>query len=342
MAVTYTKHYSTRATPQREPIPGSAQVPNSAGGYAFAVDDWTRLDRFLVLGTEGGSYYASERKLTIENAEAVRRCIVADGRRTVNRIREISDSGRAPKNDPAIFALAMALKLGDLETRRLARLGVVEVCRTAPHIFKLAATVRGFGGWGRNTRAAFANWYTALSPHRLAYQIIKYPQREGWSHRDLLRMAHPRIPELEHIFRWVTRDGDLAAREVTRKDRNGNTIRIDAYESTGLEFIPLLPTFDLMLRQAKTPGRVADYIRDYGFPREAQAGGFCWAHYQQQRRRDVLRPVRAGAGAGARVSGVRVAPQAFAALVREARRLGIGVATLVARIIEAWAAAARS
>ncbi len=33
-------------TPQWAPIQGS--VPNSAGGHAFPVDDWTRLDRFLV------------------------------------------------------------------------------------------------------------------------------------------------------------------------------------------------------------------------------------------------------------------------------------------------------
>ena len=47
------------ATPQTQAIPGT--VPNSAGGHAFPVDDWTRLDRFLVLGSEGGSYYAAER-----------------------------------------------------------------------------------------------------------------------------------------------------------------------------------------------------------------------------------------------------------------------------------------
>ena len=57
----YTKIFSLRKTPQREPIAGT--VANSAGGYAFPVDDWVKLDRFLVLGTEGGSYYASERVL---------------------------------------------------------------------------------------------------------------------------------------------------------------------------------------------------------------------------------------------------------------------------------------
>ena len=28
-----------KQTPQSQPIPGSAMVPNSAGGYTFAVDD---------------------------------------------------------------------------------------------------------------------------------------------------------------------------------------------------------------------------------------------------------------------------------------------------------------
>ena len=37
------------------PLPGAGQVPNSAGGFAWAVDDWTRLRRFLILGSEGGT-----------------------------------------------------------------------------------------------------------------------------------------------------------------------------------------------------------------------------------------------------------------------------------------------
>ena len=114
------RHLSTKVTAQREPIPGSAQVANSAGGYAYPVTDWVQLDRFLILGTEGGSYYASEHTLTREGAEAVLRCITEDDVRGVARIREVSVSGRAPKNDPAIFALAMAAKLGDEPTRRAA------------------------------------------------------------------------------------------------------------------------------------------------------------------------------------------------------------------------------
>ena len=75
-------------------------VPNSAGGHAYPVDDMTRLRRFLILGSEGDSYYADERKLTLENVDAVKRCITASeesGMNAVTEIAKISKAGRAPK-----------------------------------------------------------------------------------------------------------------------------------------------------------------------------------------------------------------------------------------------------
>ena len=81
----FSKFFSTKATSQTLPIPGSKQVLNSAGGYAWPVDDWTRLDRFLVLGSDGGTYYIAERELTVENAKAVTRCLAGDGPRVVQQ-----------------------------------------------------------------------------------------------------------------------------------------------------------------------------------------------------------------------------------------------------------------
>ena len=46
---------------QDEPLEG--MVPNSAGGYAWEVDDMRRLRRFMCLGSEGGTYYIGEKKL---------------------------------------------------------------------------------------------------------------------------------------------------------------------------------------------------------------------------------------------------------------------------------------
>src|SRR5260221_11879585 len=113
MPITNAKIFNRRATPQSQPIPGSNQVSNSGGAYSWQVDDCTRFDRFLILGAEGGTYYIGERDLVKQNHDAIVRCIKLDGVRAVQRIVEISDSGRAPKNDPAVFALALVAAHGD-------------------------------------------------------------------------------------------------------------------------------------------------------------------------------------------------------------------------------------
>lgn len=198
---------------QREALPG--QVENSAGGFSFAVDDWTRLDRFLILGSEGNSYYATARELTRENAHAVQRCIASDGKRTVARIVEISDAGRAPKNDPALFALALAAKTGDEATRKAAAAALPKVARIGTHLFHFADNVKALGGWGRATKRAFSDWYRGMADDRLVLQAIKYQQRDGWGHRDLLRKSHP-VPVSERqkaIFHWMVNGWDSVGGE---------------------------------------------------------------------------------------------------------------------------------
>src|ERR1022692_834108 len=73
-----------------------------------AVDIWTRLVRVLMLGSECGTYHVQQRALTVENATAVIECLKTDGLRVVRTVVAISTSGRAPKNEPALFALALA------------------------------------------------------------------------------------------------------------------------------------------------------------------------------------------------------------------------------------------
>lgn len=200
---TYAQHYGTRVTPQSQPIPGKIMVPNSAGGFAFAVDDWTRLHRFLVLGSEGGSYYASERDLTIQNAECVRRCLESDALRTVKEIVAVSEAGRAPKNSPAIFSLAMGCAIGNAKSEAMAAIPLV--CRTGTHLFEFVECVEKFRGWGRSLRHAVGAWYNGKSPRDLGYQVAKYQQRNGWSHHDVLHKCHAAPASAEHnaVFSYV-------------------------------------------------------------------------------------------------------------------------------------------
>ena len=214
--VIYRKHFSTRQTSQAEEIPGETQVKNLAGGYVYPVDKWTMLHRFLVLGSEAGTYYASEQKLTKENALNVLACIKEDGLQVVQTVTDISMGGRAPKNDPALFVLAMCAGLGDKETRKFALQNLPRVARIGTHLFHFAEYVEGFRGWGRSLREGVANWYNSKSTADLAYQVVKYQQRDGWSHRDLLRLSHPNPNHSEDfeghasLYRWITKGDEIA------------------------------------------------------------------------------------------------------------------------------------
>src|SRR5438067_1114688 len=269
-----TRH-GTRRVPQKAPIPGSGQVRNSAGGFAWAVDDWTRLRRFLILGSEGGSYYASEWTLTRENARALERCLAEDGPRTVQEIVRVSEDGRAPTNDPAIFALAMAAGLGDEPTRRAALEALPQVCRTGTHLFQFATFVEGFRGWGRSLRRGVGRWYAAQTVDALAYQAVKYRQREGVTHRDLLRLAHPAEqvsagnPTLEvsdehaRLFEWIVRGAaDGHAGEA------GMTSERHRKRSRG-EGLPRVVEGFVRAQTAASPAETAALVREYRLPLEA-------------------------------------------------------------------------
>ena len=176
------------------------------------TDIWTRLVRFLILGSEGGTYYVQQRALTVENGTAVIECLQTDGLRVVRTVVEISSSGRAPKNDPALFVLALAASpnFADVKTISSALNALPEVARTGSHLCIFAAFVENLRGWGRGLRSAVADWYLSKPASELAYQMLAHPHCNGWSHRDLLRLSHPKAVTPSHnaLFQWAV-DGEL-------------------------------------------------------------------------------------------------------------------------------------
>jgi 60 kDa SS-A/Ro ribonucleoprotein len=202
---------STRRTPQSQPA-GGATVKNAAGGYVFEIDDIARLKRFLILGSSGSTYYVKAPELTRQNAEVVIRMAQSDPIRLVDIITEISVGGRAPKQDQAIFALAIAASLADDAGRAYALSKVSAVCRIGTHLYLFATYVKQFRGWGRGLKRAVGEWYTSKDVSKLAYQELKYRQRFGFQHRDLLRLARPNpgSPEREalHAYLMIKARGD--------------------------------------------------------------------------------------------------------------------------------------
>jgi len=256
-----TKHLRTAArktvaTPQTERM-RSDQVENSAGGFSWEVDKWNALRRFLILGTAGGTYYISEKKLTEQGLDTIKTCLSAGtGKRTVDEIVAISLEGRAPKNDYALFALAAVVAFGDEETKRYALDNLGKVARIGTHLFMFANFLNDFGCLtGRAKRRAFAEWYTNKSPDKLAYDVIKYRQREGWTHRDILRLSHPgsisEVPEShKNIFAWVTKEEELTNR-------------------VGKIALPSIIGGFKYAQNSESPEETASLVHEFGLPREA-------------------------------------------------------------------------
>eukprot|EP00121_Abeoforma_whisleri_P014698 Awhi_evm1s13555 len=198
-----------KKVPQTEPLPG--QSLNNGGGYSYIVSPIDLLKRFLVLGCEGGTYYVSQDTLALENASSVEKLVVEMemGLEVVNTAVDYNVNNKAPKVEPSLFVLALCAKLGDLETRRAALGSLSKVCRIPTHLFIFVDYCQkinpGGKGWGRAMRRAISSWYLNQPVDKLAFQITKYNQRCGYSHRDLLRLCHanPKIDAQNILFAYT-------------------------------------------------------------------------------------------------------------------------------------------
>lgn len=199
-------------TPAQKHRANPRQVRNNAGGYTFTASNIARLQRFLTLGVTG-TYYVGEATIAHDNADVVLEFARTDPTTLVEQIKQVSLQGRAPRHNPALFALAAAASIADEDGRRLALAAVPHVVRTGTHLFQFVGYARQFRGWGRGMARAVRDWYLDKTVEDLAYQLAKYRQREGWTHRDLLRLSHPLTaePARRALFDWVCgRDAPLA------------------------------------------------------------------------------------------------------------------------------------
>lgn len=134
------------------------------------------------------------------------------GHEVVEHIRDISVNGRACKQDTAIYALALCARSNDPDTKSLAYKILSLVCRIPTHLFLFITYCENESagtGWGRAHRRAISTWYAQFAddPLKLAYLVTKYRSRNGWSHKDVLRLAHVTPPNqaTDLIIRYITK-----------------------------------------------------------------------------------------------------------------------------------------
>lgn len=249
-------------TPQSQPL-SATQVQNQAGGFVWKVDDLERFRRFLVLGSEGGTYYATQQNLGQENAQALLR-LISEGRGpdAVKVIVEYSTEGRTAKQDPIILSLAICARSKHLETKRAAYAAITQVLRIPTHLFTFVETCEKLSqptsGWGRAHRKAIQKWYTDKKPRGLAVAVTKYKQRNGWSHRDLFRLCHvkPQDPAIQFVIKYVIKGFEA--------------VKQDAATAGVGQDVTSVCTFLEVVEKAKTmdEGELVNAIRVNGLVRE--------------------------------------------------------------------------
>jgi 60 kDa SS-A/Ro ribonucleoprotein len=203
----------TKATTSvNAPMPGreADQKKNNTGGFTFTLDQWGVLDRFLMLGTESGGYYVTKKDKTKLAFTTVKSCIAENGMRVVARALEYSLAGRAPKNDPSVVAIALCAVYGDPLTVAAAYDALPKIARTGTWLFLFVSILDSLGKWNAAAKRGVSKWYTTKTVDRLAVQLLKYQQRDGWAHRDVLRLAHvkPSSEVQSNLFRWSVKGSE--------------------------------------------------------------------------------------------------------------------------------------
>ena len=126
----------------------------------------------------------------------------------VDLIYKVSTEDRACKQTPTLYALAICARSNDPTTKSAAYKILGSVCRIPTHLFefiKYCEKESAGTGWGRAQRVAIGKWYNEKDPKQLAHLVTKYKKRRGWSHRDVVRLAHvkPRDATMNMILKYV-------------------------------------------------------------------------------------------------------------------------------------------
>jgi 60 kDa SS-A/Ro ribonucleoprotein len=121
--------------------------------------------------------------------------------------------------------------------------------------------VEQWRGRGRSLQRATRAWFQERPLERVAYQVLKYQGRDGWTMRDLLRLAHPNPMKVagntpthaprNRLYKWITKGWEK--QEASYLDDEGLAL-ISAYER---------------VKSSQEAREVARLIETYHLPREA-------------------------------------------------------------------------
>lgn len=263
----------TSATGQQIPRKSheNLMVKNSADGYTYTISDEDLIDRILILGTSSNTYYSSAEKLTADSMESIKRMLnEGKGQMLVEHVSNVYESGRAPKQDPTFFVLALLTQSDvPLEVRKSA-LQIVSRMRTFTQLYSWVALKKqlanGHKGFGRATRSALLELFKSKTGKQLIYQTSKYGSRkigkETWTIGDVISCAHIASKKL-------SMDSQVAVAYMINGIESAQTVANKyADNQQCLEVMQYLYAVEAVKKSTCTTDVACQMIRQYNLPRE--------------------------------------------------------------------------
>ncbi|XP_026169615.1 RNA-binding protein RO60 isoform X2 [Mastacembelus armatus] len=212
---------------------------STGGGCSWEVSDKVRLCRFLCYGSEGSVYTTREEgHVSTEGTGALLSMLQeGQGAEVVEEIKTFTQDGRAVRLGPSLFALALCSQHSELKTRQAAFKALKEVCQDPAHLFSVIQYKKELkesmkcGIWGRALRKAVSDWYNKQDAMSLAAAVTKCKQRQGWSHQDVLRLAHtkPANEPIALISKYVTKGWKDVQAAYTDKENSEEVVKVLSY-----------------------------------------------------------------------------------------------------------------
>ena len=176
-----------------------------------SISDWEAFKRFLILGSESSCYQTSATIKSLTCACIERLVYQNQGQRMIDEIIEVSQQGRSVKQTYLLYALAKVASMSHEHKCYIFKEVLHIVCRTFSTLTEFLSFFENIS-WGSNTKQGIANWMHTFTPKALAYQLTKYRNRNGYTPRDILRLAHitPKTDEYNDLYKYITGRWDVS------------------------------------------------------------------------------------------------------------------------------------
>lgn len=108
-----------------------------------------------------------------------------------------------------VYALAVcARQSAKVSLSHAAYAAVKTICATPQHFFLFNKFASEFGkgledpkhGWGRGWKNAVNDWYLSKEPIELAKCVTRYKGRHGWTHKDIIKLAHTKTDNIGNSY----------------------------------------------------------------------------------------------------------------------------------------------